>query len=707
MLRLVLRVLFVTFIIFFGLIGAQNWMYKRVGGEAEQEQHESVKRVSEETMSLLMIDSLVRTTYLQADIADGDFTDLRHYASILRNMAQNLFESNRKVTPAEYSLPDPEKDGEWSAMVLFEEGVDYENSEYLGVIANLKESMIAMVTNSDKISACYFGFEDGTHYGVDRTPSMKYDENGELIPFPVRDRPWYRGAIEEGGFYFTGIVEDAFTGEQGITCSVPVKVNGEVIGVAGVDFVLDSLSNISSFGDDEAALLVVNEEGRVIFCSGNPELNLVPEGDTEFYLLNTDVEELNRFVERTLAEETDLTEFIIDDRDCYMVGSPMPSIGWAMIAVVDREVTEIPEKALLADYDEINARIQKKVNDGTAQILLICVIVIVMISIIGSQAVLEGSQKVIMPIVEMTENIQQRKQTGEPFEMKDSYRTDDEIEVLAESFSDLSEKTRQYIADLTEITREKERVSTELQMGSRIQNSMLPSVFPPFPDRKEFDLYATMDPAREVGGDFYDFFLIDDDHLCLVIADVSGKGVPAALFMTESKVILENLARIGKSVPEILESTNESLCVNNQVDMFVTVWFGILEISTGKIRAANAGHEYPAVMKDGAFSLLKDKHGMVIGGIRGVKYKEYEIDLKPGDKLFVYTDGIPEASDEEKRMFGTGKMVEALNQDPGASPEEILNHVRRAVETFVNGAEQFDDMTMLCLEYHGRQGQDQ
>ena len=268
--------------------------------------------------------------------------------------------------------------------------------------------------------------------------------------------------------------------------------------------------------------------------------------------------------------------------------------------------------------------------------------------------------------------------------------------------------TRRRIRNLEEKHREeveKERITTELHMANRIQNSMLPHIFPPFPDRREFDVYASMDPAREVGGDFYDFFLIDSDHLCLVMADVSGKGIPAALFMMISKVILQSCAMLGRSPGEILTKTNEAICSDNQVDMFVTVWLGILEISTGKITAANAGHEYPVLKQNGKFELLKDKHGFVIGGMEGMRYKEYELQLLPGDKLFLYTDGVPEATDAESQMFGMERMLSALNGAPDAAPETILNNVRSAVDGFVKDAEQFDDLTMLCLEYKGTQGE--
>ena len=254
---------------------------------------------------------------------------------------------------------------------------------------------------------------------------------------------------------------------------------------------------------------------------------------------------------------------------------------------------------------------------------------------------------------------------------------------------------------LRNMTAEKERISTELDLAAKIQKGMLPGTFPPFPERKEFDLFASMTPARDVGGDFYDFFLIDEDHLALVMADVSGKGVPGALFMMVSQTILKNNAMIGKSVGEILAMTNDVICASNKMEMFVTVWMGILEISTGKIRAANAGHEYPALMKDGCFRLYRDRHSFVIGGMEGMRYREYELQLQKGEKLFLYTDGLPEAANAGAEMFGTGRMIEALNANAGLSPREILSGMKSAVDVFVGDAEPFDDLTMLCLEYIG------
>ena len=290
---------------------------------------------------------------------------------------------------------------------------------------------------------------------------------------------------------------------------------------------------------------------------------------------------------------------------------------------------------------------------------------------------------------------------SEPITAKPSSIT--EFETMQTEINRTSLALNEQMDTIREMTAEKERINTEMNLARDIQASMLPHIFPPFPDRKEFEIYASMDPAKEVGGDFYDFFLIDSDHMGLVMADVSGKGVPAALFMMASKIILQSVAMMGRSAGEILTKTNEAICSSNQAGMFITVWTGILEISSGKLTAANAGHEYPVLKRaDGDFELFKDKHGFVIGGMEGIRYKEYELQLNPGDKLFLYTDGVPEATDANQELFGTERMIEALNRGKDHSPEQVLQCVRQAVDDFVKDAEQFDDLTMLCLEYKGK-----
>ncbi|WP_407386179.1 PP2C family protein-serine/threonine phosphatase [Ruminococcus sp.] len=253
-----------------------------------------------------------------------------------------------------------------------------------------------------------------------------------------------------------------------------------------------------------------------------------------------------------------------------------------------------------------------------------------------------------------------------------------------------------------EVARASASVKAELNTATQIQNSMVPNIFPAFPERKEFDVYAGMYTAKEVGGDFYDFFLIDDKHLAMVMADVSGKGVPAALFMMASKILISDRTLMGGTPAEILGFVNDRICSNNQAQMFVTVWLGILDIDTGKVIASNAGHEYPVIQKSGgSFELLKDKHGFVVGGMEGIRYKDYEFTLEKGDSLFLYTDGIPEANNASNELFGSERMLEALNQKADGKPEEILANVKSEVQRYVGDAEQFDDLTMLCIRYNG------
>lgn len=286
----------------------------------------------------------------------------------------------------------------------------------------------------------------------------------------------------------------------------------------------------------------------------------------------------------------------------------------------------------------------------------------------------------------------------------DKIKTGDELQDLAYSITSMEHSIVEYINHIQEVTAEKERIGAELNVAKRIQEAVLPRIFPPFPEREEFDLYASMDPAKEVGGDFYDFFLIDEDHLGLAIADVSGKGVPAALFMMISKTLIKNQTAITLSPKSILESVNNTLCENNEAEMFVTVWLGILEISTGIMTCANAGHEYPAIKRaDGAFELFKDPHGMVCAAMEGMRYKEYELQFAPGDILFVYTDGVPEATDNKEELFGTDRMLDTLNHLERYNPDDILKGVRRSVDQFVGDAPQFDDLTMLALIYKGKE----
>ena len=280
--------------------------------------------------------------------------------------------------------------------------------------------------------------------------------------------------------------------------------------------------------------------------------------------------------------------------------------------------------------------------------------------------------------------------------------TGDEIENLALTVKDMERDLQDHEQNLTRIAAEKQRISTELALANKIQAYMLPNIFPAFPDRDEFNIYASMTPAKEVGGDFYDFFFIDHDRLAMVIADVSGKGIPAAMFMVMAKGIIETQCMSGKTPAEILADVNKMICAKNHEKMFVTVWLGILDLRSGELTAANAGHEYPVIKEpDSDFEVMHDKHGFVIGGFKRMKYENYIINMKPGSKLFVYTDGVTEATDADNRLFGVERTVLSLNKAKNASPQTLLETVDADVREFAGDAEQFDDLTMMCVEYYG------
>lgn len=277
----------------------------------------------------------------------------------------------------------------------------------------------------------------------------------------------------------------------------------------------------------------------------------------------------------------------------------------------------------------------------------------------------------------------------------------DEVVSVRDSleFSTLSDEINKTVTSLKGYVAESQkRMKQELKLAAFIQESALPHVFE-YP-RKDFEIYALMDPAREIGGDFYDFFFTNVNQLTLVIADVSGKGIPAALFMMRAKTAIVNAARVGKSPSEVLYEVNNILCEGNSAEMFVTVWIGMIDLETGVMKCANAGHEYPVIYRAGRdYSLYKDRHGLVLAAMENSRAKEYTIQFYPGDRLFVYTDGAPEAINTAFEQYGTGRLVDKLNTLRDASEEETLNEVRRDISVFSKDTEQFDDITLMGFKY--------
>ncbi len=352
--------------------------------------------------------------------------------------------------------------------------------------------------------------------------------------------------------------------------------------------------------------------------------------------------------------------------------------------------------AAMVEADCLLANLTRVVQRSSSMIVFSLVL---MILVVLALVLLILRRGVTLPIRQLTRMVD----SYEHGEIADThFRFDDEVQWLGTSFTDMTHRIEAYTAEVARVTAEKERIGAELSVAAQIQADMLPRIFPPYPDRKEFDLYATMTPAKEVGGDFYDFFLIDHDHIGLVMADVSGKGVPAALFMVIAKTLIKTRAQQGGGPAEILRDVNEKLCEGNEAELFVTVWLGILQISTGKGLAANAGHEHPVIRrKDGKYELVVYRHAPAVATLNGIRFREHSFELYPGDTLFVYTDGVPEATNIDNELFGTDRMLATLNSVPDAGPKELLMNVKKSIDQFVGSAPQFDDITMMGLQYNG------
>ena len=280
-------------------------------------------------------------------------------------------------------------------------------------------------------------------------------------------------------------------------------------------------------------------------------------------------------------------------------------------------------------------------------------------------------------------------------------KNNDEIKDLADSFSKMYHEIGEYIAKLETVTAEKERIGAELDVAAKIQTSMLPCIFPPFPNRDEFDIYATMDPAKEVGGDFYDFFMVDEYHLAFVVADVSGKGVPAALFMVIGKTLIKDHTGTHDDLGEVFTEVNNILCASNSEEMFITAFEGVLNLKTGELRYVNAGHEMPFICrKNGVYEPFKVKAGFVLAGMEGIRYRSGSVQLQPGDRIFQYSDGVPEAMNGKNEQYGMGRLEKVLAQNSEKTPAELLPAIKADLDAFVGEAEQFDDITMLCVKFN-------
>ena len=689
----------------------QNNMLSQLTARTSERQQDSIATITTVIVDQVVDENMNRAADLETLIADEMFQALKGRVEMLGECAQKLIADPEGQLPADYKAPDPERDGEITAQLILADGVDGaapELAERLGLVANMTDMMISMFGMAEETNSCFVALPEGAFLVVDDRSAAKFADDGAAISYDPRTRPWYIQAVEQGGLIFTDVEVDAFTGAIGIVCAMPVYCDGQLQAVVGSDLFLSSMqAAVQSSDKNGSYVVIVNRNGHVVFSPKTEGVFQVLDSSDAVDLRESENTALAALVSDAMRGKTDVRIIDLEDESCYMIGAPMKTVGWALIAAFSQDRAAQPAIRLQEGYKRIQnsatttyrGNISKSRTTITILMALLFVLLIVNALILG--------RRIVRPLNTITLRISELNERHPEFHMEDAYRTGDEIEVLAQAFATLSHKTVGYVDQVKRVTAERERINSELNMAREIQSSQLPRFFQPCPDNSYFDLYASMTPAREVGGDFYDFFMVDDDHLALVIADVSGKGVPAALFMMIAKILIKNRLQSGESVSDALANVNNQLLEGNEAGMFVTAWVSVLTISTGEGVVVNAGHEHPAFCRaGGTFELLKYRHSMVMASLNDLRFREHRFTLNPGDCLFVYTDGVPEATNSKNELMGEARMLEALNRNPDAMPDQIIDNVKAGIDKFVAGAEQFDDITMLCLKYHGAPGRE-
>ena len=699
-----------TFIVivgaFMGVLVWQTKLLSSIAAETSQKQVEMMSGITNETMNQVVTSNLNDLTDLTAEKFDSTFRVLRSEVEILSDYAELLLQDPSSFPAVSVSPPDASKEGKVTAQLLYEDpskASDPAVRARTGLFGNMSGMMLSVFNQFEEIDSCFIASTDGSFIIVDDNSAGKFDDKGELIDIPVTKRPWYTGAAEAGQVYFTDVEEDIFTKRIGLNCSMPVyDRQGNLAGVVGADLFLETLSETVEESDEKGGIFfIVNQAGHIIFSPMTEGIFAVSDPDSDTSITEGD-SELSEFIREALKQKAECRLITVGDELYYMAGVPMETVGWTAVTAVSKDLVDQPAAAMNEQYTGIQSEATETYRNSIARSRSTTMLIMLAVLILGIISAVILGKRIVSPLTRMTKEIGSLGGDHLQFRMKDIYKTDDEIQVLAESFADLSAKTLRYVEEVKNVTAEKERIGAEMNMATDIQASQLPSTFPPYPEREEFNIFASMTPAKEVGGDFYDFFLIDDDHLGMVMADVSGKGVPAALFMMIAKILVKNRLQSGEGPRAALENVNRQLLEGNNADMFVTVWCAVLTLSTGQGIAANAGQEHPAIRrKDGLYELVKYRHSPAIAMIDDLSFREHGFRLNPGDSLFVYTDGVPEATDRHLELFGTDRMLEALNSEADASPEKIVHNVMNHITAFVDGNQQFDDITMLALKYNG------
>ncbi|MDR0584169.1 MAG: SpoIIE family protein phosphatase [Treponema sp.] len=562
---------------------------------------------------------------------------------------------------------------------------------------NIGEILRQIIVVDRGITTSSIGGEAGYIIAMDAFPWPSED-------FDPRFHSWYHGAKETGDLYWTSVYLDPQGRGPAISCAMPFydqSGGGRVFkGVARSTVMFTDFSKIidSAKVGRSGYLFLLEQSGIKLFSSGSVEVETGENGgiEGENFFKSRDPRLRSLAFSMTLGANG-MTELEMDGVPVYVAYAPVHTLGWSLGVAIPAQEISVPAWIIDGQIQTVTAQIRAGMDRYIIFLAGFIGFVLLLSLLTIALLLVKFTAAITNPILALNEGVREVSRGNLDREVR--IKTGDELEQLAASFNNMTIRLKNHIAEIARATAEKERISVELDVATQIQTSMMPNEFPPFPNRKnEFDLYAAMHPAKEVSGDFYDFFFIDDDHFAVIMADVSGKGIPAALFMAIARTLIKNYLQSGTAPAPALGNTNRQLCQSNRANMFVTAWLGVLEISSGRLSYINAGHNPPLLKsRDRPAAFFVSPPDLVLAGAEGTVYHCRETSLEDGDTLFLYTDGIAEAENTEGYFYGKERLRHFLDVNGGLSLRELLPALRGSIEKFSGGAEQSDDITMLAL----------
>ena len=676
--------------------------------QASEEQTDLAQDSMKEAMSGITVDSLLKLNIWAADKIDDEFWILAHDLKVLGNQVEDVFRNPDRYEKLSVDPPKKSDAGKYILQLLYpngDEGGDSANLEMIRRLANLSPMMQEIVEGNEGFTMdCCIATPDGLTLVMDNMSDKKYDEAGNIDDYDPRERAWFKGAVNSGDVFFSSAVHSVFYDFNEVVLGYPVYLDGELVAVLEASTKLDVIETKMSernIGNNGFAILI-SDEGQLV-CSSKDDGELMMTDDLDSDIRNRVNPGLGELLTKAMSGENGIEKVKVDSESYYAAFSPIETVGWTQITFVNENEILDPANNLNMRMEETKDNMLAEMSVQFAKSVLIVIGLLFFIMLVAIIAASSLARKRVMPIHRMTKAVGEFVGQDMDFEMKDEYRTGDEIEDLAKSFETMSGKMKEYVKEIVDNTSEKERFKTEMEAAKNIQMKMLPKRYPDFYNKPGYELFAKMVPAKNVGGDLYDFFYLDEDHLVLMLGDVSGKGITAALFMVLCKQMLKSqMLTKGGDVVAAMTEANLRLLEEAADGMFVTVWLGVVTLSTGEVNFVDAGHMYAGIKRgDGKFVIEPDNHSLLVGALDFATFQLNTIKLDKGDMLYLYTDGVTEAHNKDDEMFGEERLLEALNEGWFLSVGELDTLVRNRVAEFAGEQEQYDDITTLVFKYTG------